>query len=210
MIFQGMRKIDAINIAKSAITNGISRLLIEKAFVEIVGIRLTIIRAINKIKLHKTNKFKNSTLSSWKVDISGDNARIAAHGLDIPRKYVFGLAFSCWTTLSTLYLANLRAVQLAYINTITQPKPPISYNHQLYIIMAGATPKLTKSHSESSCAPKSDDDFKNRADGPSKPSITHATKTIITAISKLFSKVYLIAVIPIQSDRMVMKLGKSL
>jgi hypothetical protein len=56
----------------------------------------------------------------------------------------------------------------------------------------------------------SDDDFNNLAALPSTPSIKHAIKTIVTAICKLLSNVYLIAVIPIHRANIVMMLGNNL
>src|SRR4051812_39036915 len=72
---------------------------------------------------------------------------------------------------------------------------------------AGATPKLTKSASESSSAPKREVPLRRRASLPSTASSMIATMTAPTAKSYRASTPSLIAVTPLQSASSVMRLG---
>src|SRR5579872_140924 len=74
---------------------------------------------------------------------------------------------------------------------------------------AGATPKSTKSASESSSAPKREVPFRARAMLPSRPSRTAASAIAMTAHSILSSSEKRIAVRPRQSARSVTRLGSS-
>ncbi len=75
-----------------------------------------------------------------------------------------------------------RSAQLtANSSASAQPKPPISCTVQRYKSTAGATPKLTKSESESSSAPKRLVPPRRRATRPSSPSRITATTIAITA-----------------------------
>ena len=75
--------------------------------------------------------------------------------------------------------------------------------------MAGATPKSTKSASESNSAPKREVPFSARAMRPSRPSSTAAAAIALTAHSIEPSKANRIAVNPRHNASSVMRLGMS-
>ena len=80
--------------------------------------------------------------------------------------------------------ASRSAIAMANTMAANQPKLLIWCMFQKYSVSAGATPKSTKSASESSSAPKRVVPFRARASRPSTPSNTAAATMKNTARSK--------------------------
>ena len=79
--------------------------------------------------------------------------------------------------------------------------------HQKYMNIAGATPKLTKSASESSSAPSFELALSRRAILPSIPSHMHATRSAHSADMNLPSDESVIDVMPAHAASDVTRLG---
>jgi hypothetical protein len=85
----------------------------------------------------------------------------------------------------------------------------IDFDHK-YTIIAGATPKLTKSANESNSTPKFELVLRNLANLPSRLSKNEEKTTRATAICHLFSKANLIADKPRVKEINVIKFGTKL
>src|SRR5271155_3507368 len=109
----------------------------------------------------------------------------------------------------TLKRARRSAQAIANKSAATQPKLLAACRSAKYSTRAGATPKSTKSASESNSAPKREVPFRARAMRPSKPSSTAAAAIALTAHSIEPSKANRIAVNPRHNASSVMTLGMS-
>src|SRR5271155_3008743 len=107
----------------------------------------------------------------------------------------------------TLKRARRSAQAIANKSAATQPKLLAACRSATYSTRAGATPKSTKSASESSSAPKREVPFSARAIRPSRPSSTAAPATALTAHSIDPSIARRIAVSPRPSANSVMMFG---
>src|SRR5579872_6592220 len=111
------------------------------------------------------------------------------------------------SSIMTLKRARRSAHAIANKSAATQPKLLASCRLATYRTSAGATPKSTKSASESSSAPKREVPFKTLAIRPSRPSSTAAAAIALTAQSIDPSIAQRIAVKPRPSANRVTRLG---
>ena len=88
---------------------------------------------------------------------------MAPAGAGTPTKYHACHSGRAGPDSATLNRAKRRAAEIAKISATIHPKDPASSSAQVNSRIAGATPKLTKSASESSSAPNRDVDLRKRA-----------------------------------------------
>ena len=101
-------------------------------------------------------------------------------------------------------------MQITNIRDINQPSPLTSFNTHIYMISAGATPKLITSDKLSNSAPKRLVPLRSLATLPSKPSKIPAIKIAITADSHSSRRANLTPNIPAQRAKTVIALGAKL
>ncbi len=144
-----------------------------------------------------------------KLNTNGKRTSSAPQGAGTPIKNNFDNLSDGFTRL-VLNLANLIAMQIAYITVAFHSNVVLicDPNH-MYKISTGHIPKFTKSHKESSSAPKVLVAFKNLATFPSMASIIAATITQNTAFSHLPSKAIFILFNPIVKAISVRKFGSN-
>src|SRR5690348_2375385 len=121
----------------------------------------------------------------------------AAAGVGRPVKYGLDLLAPSSRALCTLKRASRMALQAQKISAAAHPAAPMRDKLQLYMMMPGATPKLTRSASESSCAPKRVSAPSMRAARPSSMSKIIAKTTQVTAVFQSDSSAKRIAVAPL-------------
>ena len=102
------------------------------------------------------------------------------------------------------------ALQAQKIRAAIQPPVPIRDRLQIYMMTPGATPKLTRSAKESSCAPKRVSAPNMRAARPSSMSKIMASTTQATAVCQSAVRAKRMAVAPLQSPSKVRVDGTSL
>src|SRR5680860_1367272 len=134
---------------------------------------------------------------------------IAPAGAGTPTKKAPFQAGRSERSSDTLKRASRSAEQTAKTSTAIQPRLRRSSSAQLNMMMAGATPKLTKSARLSSSAPKREEAFRSRATCPSMPSRNAANTSAATAKSQRCSMPMRIAVSPAHSPSSVKMLGIS-
>jgi len=149
-------------------------------------------------------KFKNMDL--LKESMTGINAASAPAGAGKPKKKCFRLEFS--PVFEQLNLASLIAIQITKTIATGHPKIFKFFKFQRYIINAGATPKLTRSAKESSCAPNKDSEARALASLPSSPSKIAENITAKTAASHFAKIANLIDVKPKHILKKVIALGE--
>lgn len=139
--------------------------------------------------------------------MSGSSTRMPPRGAGIPRKNFFRSSLLLSSFNIALKRASLVAMQIAPKSTAPQPRNFIVLKCHKYIISPGATPKFTRSHKESSSAPKLVSLCSARATRPSIPSKKAAINIRVMAASSLPFNAICIAVKPEHNDSMVTELG---
>src|SRR5271165_5365104 len=133
---------------------------------------------------------------------------IAPAGAGMPTKKLSRQAGWSGSSSITLKRASLSAQAMAKRSVTTQPKLLTAWRSATNRTIAGATPKSTKSASESSSAPNRDVPLSARAIRPSRPSRTAAPAMALTAQSIEPSMARRMAVRPRQSASSVTMLGR--